>query len=752
MGKTRPDGDLTKKQKKRHEQALAGTRGRKALTKAEAKEAGVGNPAKNKDKYNNKSSAEKRAAKAAKASKRGAEEAAASDEPPALAAASSPPPAKKSRPAPIIVEATGAPPTPPQPTSPTRAAAAKAAKAAASEKTPADAAPAAADAPVTLSVDNFKLSAKTKGALKVKGIEVLFDIQARTLDAALAGRDVVGRARTGCGKTLAFVLPIVEKLANGEGGGAAALKRGRAPRVIVLAPTRELAKQVAADFDAIGGAHGLSTLCLYGGAQYAPQEGGLRRGADVVVGTPGRVKDHLERGTLSLASLAVRVLDECDEMLNMGFVDDVEKILGAGGAGSVQTLLFSATLPSWVKSVTSRFLTKDHVTVDLVGSSKLKAAATVRHLVLPCHWSQRAAVVRDVVATHGAAGRSIVFTDTKRDADEMAGALGESYGARALHGDVPQSARETTLKGFRDGKFAVLVATDVAARGLDIQGVDLVVQCEPPKDPETYIHRSGRTGRAGGSGVSVTLVDRRKEGLIPLIERRAGFTFERVGAPQPADMAAAAGERAVAALAKVPASVASWFASSAAAAAAAHGGDAAAALARALAMIAGCDKMAARSLLSAHEGFITLQLHATSEVRAPGFVFATLRRWLPDEKVETIKRLALTSDGQGAVFDVPAEDADAFEAASAAGGAVGASLSRPAELPELKSRPNEGGGGGGYGGGGSGGYGGRGGGYGGRGGGGGYGGRGGGYGGGGRGGGRSSSFGGGRGGGGYGRR
>jgi len=245
---------------------------------------------------------------------------------------------------------------------------------------------------------------------------------------------------------------------------------------------------------------------------------------------------------------------------------------------------------------------------------------------------------------------------------------------------VPQSAREATLKGFREGKFDVLVATDVAARGLDISGVELVVQCEPPKDPETYIHRSGRTGRAGESGVSVTLVDRKKEGLVPLIERRAGLKFERVGAPQPKDMAQASASRAAAQMKGVDSSVASWFlpAAQKVLSAAAEGDEdtelaAAKQLARALAVIAGCGKMAARSLLTAHEGFVTLHLIAgaspgkgaggvegATTVQRPGFAWAVLRRWLPDNKVEEIKRLTLTADGRGAVFDVPGHFADEF--------------------------------------------------------------------------------------------
>ena len=539
------------KAEKRAKEALAGGRGRKAKRKAERAVAGVAKPKKNKEKYNNKSPAEKRAAKAEKKkkgagaeaggeaikktadvadgmetdanggaaavssflasppvvvaekpskkaksssddnssdtkSKKKSKKAADGDDNDALPPTPQQPPApKRSRAleepqaaaaaAPAAADANGvvavkekkekkekkdkaAPP----PSSP-RASAAKPAAAAAAAAAAAPAAPAAAAANNNnnssnknpshdgkggeaasgegKSVDEFRLSAPTRAALRARGISTLFPIQAATLDLVLDGADVVGRARTGCGKTLAFVLPIVERLAGvaAEGGNSNPPQRrahGRAPRCIVLAPTRELAKQVAADFETIGGAHGLSCLCLYGGAQYQPQEGALRRGVDVVIGTPGRVKDHLERGTLKLRDLRFRVLDECDEMLNMGFVDDVEKILGAAGkvhgnapAGasaaaadasatpqqqqSIQTLLFSATLPPWVRDITRRFLDPAHKTIDLVGTSKMKASSSVRHLLLPCHWSQRSAVVCDVVRAYGAgAAAASVSTGT----------------------------------------------------------------------------------------------------------------------------------------------------------------------------------------------------------------------------------------------------------------------------------------------------------------------------------------------------
>ncbi|CAD7703689.1 unnamed protein product [Ostreobium quekettii] len=539
------------------------------------------------------------------------------------------------------------------------------------------------------SIDRFRLSDSVKGLLRGKGIESLFAIQAQTLDFLLDGSDVVGRARTGSGKTLAFVLPIVEKL-MAEGGGAAGRQR-RAPAAIVLAPTRELAKQVAAEFDYIGKAGSLRSFCIYGGTPYRPQEEALRRGVDVLVGTPGRVKDHLQRGTLDLSKLKFQILDECDEMLNMGFVDDVELILnGVGDRSGVQTLLFSATLPTWVKTVTTRFLKKDHKVVDLVGTQKLKASSTVKHLALYCHWSQKVGVVSDLVKCYGSGGRSIVFTETKSECDELAGELSKSVGARAIHGDIAQQQREFTLAGFRNGKFGVLVATDVAARGLDIDKVELVIQATLPKDPESYIHRSGRTGRAGRTGISISLVDRKREGLVGLIESKAGVKFERIGAPQAQDMAKMSGDKLVAKMTGIDAKSVEMFKSAAEAATKVFDSPIHA-LAAALACMAGhSSEFQGRSLLTAHKDLSTLMLTHTGEIRSPGFIFSVLHRIVQNEEaVNAIQGMTLTADGHSAVFDVQRKDLDLFKKAMARelannGGRGGMALTVPTSLPELK--------------------------------------------------------------------
>jgi len=612
-----------------------------------------------------------------------------------------------------------------------------------------------------LHVDNFALDRKIKEVLLEKKIEVLFPIQAMCLPPALAGKDLVGRARTGCGKTLAFVLPVVQLLLTTPPRGGF----GRKPSVIVLAPTRELAKQVHEDFELIGRAANLKTVCVYGGSPMGPQDLALRRGVDVVVGTPGRVKDHLDRKSLSLSNLRFRILDECDEMLNMGFADDVEYILAHESAGTdggedgkpIQTLLFSATMPSWVRQMASKYLqATNQGYVDLVGDSKMKASTSVRHLLLPCLWTQVTSLVTDLVKCYGCQGRSIVFCDTKKDVDELAQAL---TGARPLHGDIAQASREQTLKGFKAGTFNVLVATDVAARGLDITGVELVIQTGPPKEHETYIHRSGRTGRANSTGVSVLLVTRSKEYMVQLIERRAGLKFERIGAPQPEDMSRIAAERCVEAIEEVNKDLIPMFKSSAEKLLKDFKDlTPVEVLALALARITGFTNIKRRSLLSSSDEFTTVQFRSGFKLDRATGAFGFLRRRLGDQAEQVcaqIKAMQLVEDGMGTVFDVPVELVeDLIKDVNQGATGEEAPLFLPAKLPTLQRQIGDntgmGGGGGGYGGGrgGGGGYGGGRGGYGGGGGrgGGGYGGgRGGGRGFGGRGGGRGGGFGRGRG-------
>ncbi|KAJ0551761.1 putative RNA helicase [Helianthus annuus] len=509
------------------------------------------------------------------------------------------------------------------------------------------------------SVSNFRISEPLKNALKAKGIEALFPIQARTFDSIFDGLDLIGKAKTGQGKTLAFILPILESLINGPEKATRRTGYGRAPTILVLLPTRELAKQVYTDFKYYGEAVGLTSCCLYGGggASISPQTVQLKRGVDIVVGAVGRVKDHIERGNLDLCSLKFRILDEADEMLRQGFVEDVEYILGkVNDATKVQTVLFSATLPAWVNHIASKFLKPNKKIVDLVGVQVMKASESVRHIIMPCSWSARSQVIPDIIRHHSSGGRTIVFTETKDYCSELSGLL---PGARPLHGDIQQSVREATLAGFRTGKFMTLVATNVAARGLDINDVQLIIQCEPPRDVEDYIHRSGRTGRAGKSGVAITLYEPRKANISKL-EREAGVKFEHISAPQPADIAKAAGGDAAEAIIQVADSVIPVFKSAAEELLNSSGLTPVELLAKALAKSIGYTEIKKRSLLTSMENYVTLLLEAGRPVYTPSFAYGVLRRFLPEEKVESIQGLALTADQRGAVFDVAEEDLNTF--------------------------------------------------------------------------------------------
>jgi ATP-dependent RNA helicase DDX21 len=380
--------------------------------------------------------------------------------------------------------------------------------AAAAAAEPAAAAPAAPPKDANPPVASFDIRPATAKALAARGVTALFPIQAQSFTALRSGKDVIGRARTGQGKTLAFAIPTVERLLDDkERGGVVGSGRGRAPRALVLAPTRELAKQIADDFAAI--APGLATLTVYGGVGFEVQRGALSRGVDIVVGTPGRILDLLNGGSLRLGDVVMAVLDEADRMLDMGFADDVQKIFDAvpgmaikaaaasgsgAGAGSssssaaagassgLQTVLFSATLPGWVKDLARKYMSRP-LTIDLVEASDAKASVDVAHLVLQCPWQVRPGVIGDLVRLYcGAAGKAVVFVETKKEADELAvnPALSAHVEVKALHGDVPQAQREATLAAFKKGALRCLCATDVAARGLDIKGVDLVIQTQPP--------------------------------------------------------------------------------------------------------------------------------------------------------------------------------------------------------------------------------------------------------------------------------
>ncbi|KAI8558716.1 hypothetical protein RHMOL_Rhmol04G0118600 [Rhododendron molle] len=319
---------------------------------------------------------------------------------------------------------------------------------------------------VGLEISKLGISEHIVSALAGKGITKLFPIQKAVLEPAMKGCDMIGRARTGTGKTLAFGIPIMDKILRfNEKHGC-----GRNPLAMVLAPTRELAKQVDKEF--AEAAPKLESLCVYGGVPISRQMSQLAHGVDVVVGTPGRVIDLIKRGALKLSEIQFLVLDEADQMLNVGFADDVETILQHVPAKR-QCMMFSATMPSWIRKLTQKYL-KDPLTIDLVGDSVQKLADGISLYAIASEMFEKPQIIGPLITEHAKGGKCIVFTQTKRDADRLAYSMQRSFKCEALHGDISQNQREITLSGFRDGRFNVLVATDVAARGLDVPNVDLV--------------------------------------------------------------------------------------------------------------------------------------------------------------------------------------------------------------------------------------------------------------------------------------
>ena len=344
---------------------------------------------------------------------------------------------------------------------------------------------------------DFGIAEPICAALEAEGITTAFPIQALTLPIALDGHDVIGQARTGTGKTFAFGIPILERL--GE-----ARREPAAPRALVIVPTRELAIQVADDLRVAGARIGASIVTLYGGRAYEPQIDALAS-VDVVVGTPGRLLDLARQGHLKLGSLRQLVLDEADKMLDLGFLPDVERILQLTPP-TRQTMLFSATMPGEVVTLARRHLSRPtHIRAEQ-HDEPAHVPSTEQH-VFRAHQMDKIEVLARVLQAEGR-GLTIVFSRTKRSADQVAATLTrKGFAAAAIHGDLGQSQRERALRAFRSGKVDVLVATEVAARGLDVEDVTHVVNYECPEDEKAYLHRIGRTGRAGRDGVAVTFVD-----------------------------------------------------------------------------------------------------------------------------------------------------------------------------------------------------------------------------------------------------
>ncbi len=361
--------------------------------------------------------------------------------------------------------------------------------------------------PAEVSFGDFGVHEDIVQALSNAGIRVPFPIQSMTLPVALGGHDIIGQAKTGTGKTLGFGVPLLHRIASPVDPGYADRPAPGKPQALIVAPTRELANQVTGDITTAASLRGIRVTAIYGGRAFEPQVEALRKGVEVVVGTPGRLLDLAGQGLLDLSYVQTVVLDEADEMLDLGFLPDVEKLL-AMTPGSRQTMLFSATMPGAVVALARRYMTQPtHIRAMNEEGDDGHTVRAIEQFVYRAHAMDKVEMLARILQARGR-GLTIIFSRTKRTAAKVSDDLRErGFASGALHGDLGQGAREQALRAFRTGKVDILVATDVAARGIDVEHVTHVINYQCPEDEKTYVHRIGRTGRAGNTGIAITFVD-----------------------------------------------------------------------------------------------------------------------------------------------------------------------------------------------------------------------------------------------------
>ena len=353
---------------------------------------------------------------------------------------------------------------------------------------------------------DFDVHPDIVASLAADGIIHPFPIQSMTLAVALAGHDIIGQAKTGTGKTLGFGIPMIQRVISPKDEAFATLKTAGKPQALAVAPTRELAVQVSNDLQRTGKGRGVRVLTIYGGRAFEPQISALQRGVEIVVGTPGRLIDLAKQGHLDLSQVKCVVLDEADEMLDLGFLPDIEKLL-AMTSTSRQTMLFSATMPGAIVALARRYMTQPTHIRAMGEEQDGFTVKAVEQFVYRAHAMDKVEMLARMLQAEGR-GLTLIFSRTKRTAAKVADDLAErGFAAAAIHGDLGQGAREQALRAFRNGKIDVLVATDVAARGIDVDNVTHVINYQCPEDDKTYLHRIGRTARAGNAGVAVTFVD-----------------------------------------------------------------------------------------------------------------------------------------------------------------------------------------------------------------------------------------------------
>jgi superfamily II DNA/RNA helicase len=359
---------------------------------------------------------------------------------------------------------------------------------------------------VSITFADLPLRPETQAALAEHGFKSPFPIQEMVLPIALGDGDVIGQAKTGTGKTLAFGIPLIERVIAPLDKEWDALVAKGLPQVLVVVPTRELCVQVTKDIEELTGNRGIRTLAVYGGRAFEPQIEALEKGVEIVVGTPGRLLDLYRQGQLKLKEVSRVVLDEADEMLDLGFLPDVEKIF-TSTPNRAQTMLFSATMPGDIIALARRFMNQPIHIRTQDNEDEGAVVSRIKQYVLRAHALDKIEMLARILQADGR-GPTIVFCRTKRTCQKTSDDLAErGFRAASIHGDLGQSAREKALNDFKAGKSDVLVATDVAARGIDIDGITHVINFQCPEDEKTYVHRIGRTARAGADGISVTFVD-----------------------------------------------------------------------------------------------------------------------------------------------------------------------------------------------------------------------------------------------------
>ncbi len=359
-----------------------------------------------------------------------------------------------------------------------------------------------------LSFRDLQISHKTLKSIERLGFKNPTEVQEKAIPVVLSGKDLIAQAQTGTGKTAAFGIPIVEKVNP----------KARKIQALVLVPTRELAIQVTKEIKDLGREKRIFALAIYGGKSIKHQIDFLKKGKDVVVvGTPGRVKDLIERKVLDLSNVEIFVLDEADRMLEMGFIEDIEFIFSKTPQNK-QTLMFSATMPPAIKRLAEEFLNPDYETIRI--KPEEVTVDRIKQIVYRVDQSKQLEKLTESLKEYGDT-KTIVFTETKKGADQLASELKKrGFNADAIHGDFSQAKREKVLRSFRRNQLQILVATDVAARGLDIKGVDLVMNYSLPKDVESYIHRIGRTGRAGKEGTAISIMNPSEDHILRQIQRK----------------------------------------------------------------------------------------------------------------------------------------------------------------------------------------------------------------------------------------